>query len=80
MIKKEMCGIMNEIGNFYSNFEVTEEKVVAWQSVLYFVKADDFRYALIKYVKNENFPPTIASLLDYWCGNNFDKSKDKAGD
>ena len=80
MKREEMFDILVEINEYYSNFEATEKKAIAWQNVLYFVKAEDLRYALIKYVRNELFPPTIAGLLEYWKGNSFEKSKDKMGD
>ena len=79
MIQREMCNFLKQINNFYPNFEVTKEKIIAWQSVLYFVKIDDFQDALIRYVKNEPYPPVISTLLDYWVNNDFERSKDKAG-
>ena len=80
MTKKQVYNLLVDISEFYPSLVATESKAIAWQSILYFVKEEDLLVALNKYVKNEHFPPTIASLLDYWKDNHYQKSTDKIGD
>jgi len=62
MIKKEVARLLIFINAVYPNFEVTQDKIDAWTSLLADQDAETIMKNAERYAMSNKFPPVVADL------------------
>lgn len=63
MIKKQTAEIMQAINGCYPQFEVTQAKLDFWHKILEEYDFTMIETALLKYVRDNDYPPKINQLI-----------------
>jgi len=64
MIKSDVAKLLSIITIEYPKFEVTEERLKLWHSMLKDVSYDLAQIAILKYIAENEFEPKISKVLD----------------
>lgn len=84
MTNKDVAKMLNWLEKYYPTMNdihkekgQLQDKIKAWHDMLYVVKSEDAARILKLFVKQSNYPPTIADIIRPWQKYNSGKDMDE---